>query len=58
MLCLIKANTNTIDLTVHTSWYCILDLLCVNLLIRSTIYTTVPKFLLFICTEIKKYCAY
>ena len=29
VLCLIKANSNTIELTVHTSYYWILDLLCV-----------------------------
>ena len=29
MLCPIKVNSNTIELTVHTSFYCILDLLCV-----------------------------
>ena len=30
MSCLIKVNSNTIELTVHTSCYCVLDLLCVN----------------------------
>ena len=30
MLCPIKVNSNTIELTVHTSFYCILDLLCVT----------------------------
>ena len=29
MLCPIKVNSNTIELTVHTSCYCVLDLLCV-----------------------------
>ena len=29
MLCPIEVNSNTIELTVHTSCYCILDLLCV-----------------------------
>ena len=28
MLCPIKVNSNTIELIVHTSCYCILDLLC------------------------------
>ena len=32
-LCPIKGNSNTIELTVHTSCYCILDLLCVSNLI-------------------------
>ena len=30
MLCPIKVNSNTIELTVHTSCYCVLDLLCVK----------------------------
>ena len=30
MLCPIIINSNTIELTVHTSWYCVLDLLCVT----------------------------
>ena len=30
MLCPIEVNSNTIGLTVHTSCYCILDLLCFN----------------------------
>ena len=30
MLCPIKVNSNTIELTVHTSCYCVLDLLCVT----------------------------
>ena len=30
MLCPIKVNSNTIELTVHTSCNCILDLLCVT----------------------------
>ena len=30
MSCPIKVNSNTIELTVHTSCYCVLDLLCVN----------------------------
>ena len=29
MLCPIKVNSNTIELRVHTSCYCVLDLLCV-----------------------------
>ena len=28
MSCPIKVNSNTIELTVHTSCYCVLDLLC------------------------------
>ena len=31
MLCSIKVNSNTIELTVHTSCYCILDLLSVTM---------------------------
>ena len=30
MSCPIKVNINTIELTVHTSCNCVLDLLCVN----------------------------
>ena len=30
MSCPIKVNSNTIELTVHTSCYCVLDLLCVR----------------------------
>ena len=26
-----KVNSNTIELTVHISWYCVLDILCVIL---------------------------
>ena len=29
VLCLIKVNSNTIELKVHTSFYCVFDLLCV-----------------------------
>ena len=29
-LCPIKVNSNTIEITGHTSCYCILDLLCVS----------------------------
>ena len=29
-MCPIKSNSNTIELTVHTSCYCFLDLLCVS----------------------------
>ena len=36
MLCPIKVNSETIELTVHTSCYSVLDLLCVNLLNSST----------------------
>ena len=32
ILCPIKVNTSTIELTVHTSCYCILDLLCVSII--------------------------
>ena len=31
MSCLIKINSNAIELTVHYSGYCVLDLLCVKL---------------------------
>ena len=31
MPCPIKVNTNTIEFLVHTSWYCVLDLLCVKI---------------------------
>ena len=34
ILCTIKVNSNTIELTVHTSCYCVLDLLCVKKLIH------------------------
>ena len=34
MWCPIKVNSNTIELTVHTSGYCVQDLLCV--IISST----------------------
>ena len=30
MLCPIKVKSNTIELTVHTSCYCVWDLLCVT----------------------------
>ena len=30
MFCLIKVSRNTIELIVHTSSYCVLDLLCVK----------------------------
>ena len=30
MLCLIKDNSNTIELKVHTSCYCVFDLPCVK----------------------------
>ena len=33
MLCPIKVNSNTIELTMHTSFYCVQDLLCVTSLI-------------------------
>ena len=29
MLCPVKVNSNTIELTLHTSCYCVLDLVCV-----------------------------
>ena len=34
MSCPIKVNNNTIELTVRTSCYCVLDLLCVNCLMK------------------------
>ena len=33
MSCSIKVNSNTIGLTMHTSCYCVLDLLCVKCLL-------------------------
>ena len=30
MSCPIKVNSNTLELSVHTSCYCVLDLLCVR----------------------------
>ena len=33
MSCPIKVNSNTIELTVHTSCYCVSDLLCVTFLV-------------------------
>ena len=36
MLCLIKVNNNTIEHAVHTSCYCVLDLLCVTPNILAT----------------------
>ena len=37
MSCLIKVNSNTIELTDHPSCYCILDLLCVKLHLSLTL---------------------
>ena len=34
MLCPINVNSNTIELTVHTSCDCILDLLCVKIYVH------------------------
>ena len=31
VLCPIKVNSNTIEVTMHTSCYCVLDLLCVKM---------------------------
>ena len=43
MSCPIKIIRNTIELKVHTSCYCVLDLLCVNLIVRIKNYLfTVP----------------
>ena len=39
MLCPIKSNSNTIELTVHTYCYCVLDLLCVITLFIFTLNT-------------------
>ena len=45
MLCPIKVNSNTIELTVHTSCYCFLDLLCVKIVsIYKGISLVSPKF--------------
>ena len=38
MSCPFKVNSSTIELTVHTSSYCILDLLCVKILGNSTVF--------------------
>ena len=40
MLCHIKVNSNTIELTVHTSCYCFLDLLCVSISVINWSYQT------------------
>ena len=37
MLCPIKVNSNTIELTVHTSCYCVLDLLCVTMPLKRAV---------------------
>ena len=37
MLCPMKVNSNTIELTAHTSCYCILDLLCVTILVSPCV---------------------
>ena len=42
MSCPIKVDSNTIELTVHTSCYCVLDLLWVTNFV-SCIYLTKPK---------------
>ena len=47
MLCLIKVNSNTIELRVHSSCYWVLDLLCVILLDRY--FTMIVKVTLGIC---------
>ena len=39
----VDANSNTIELTVHTSRYCVLDLLCVNLDINVLTWTFMCK---------------
>ena len=45
MLCTIKVNSNTIELTVHTSCYCVLDLLCVKCDRRMKVFIVIPSFL-------------
>ena len=35
MWCPIKVNSNTIELTVHTSCFCVLDLLCVSFYLKN-----------------------
>ena len=40
--CTIKVNSNTIELTMHTSCYCVLDLLCVKIVIFAHIQTNLP----------------
>ena len=46
MLCPIKVNINKIELKVHTSCYCVLDLLCVTITKRQNkfgVETQVPS---------------
>ena len=43
LLCLIKVYSNTIELTVYTSFYCILDLLCVTILSGADLIIVVLK---------------
>ena len=53
MLCPIKVNINTIELIVHTSCYCVLDLLCVTLC-----YSVLLCFSLFISQIFPKFFLY
>ena len=43
MLCSIKVNSNSIDLTLHTSCYCILGFLCVTVTVAFWRLTKAPK---------------
>ena len=49
MSCPIKVNGNTIELTVHTSCYCVLDLLCVNRMPK------IPPWIFFLCYSFMVY---
>ena len=49
MSCPIKVHSNTIELTVHSSCYCVLDLLCVKVNNLNT------KLIMFINPPPKKY---
>ena len=43
VLCFIKFNSNTIELIVHTSCYCVLDLLCVTKIVLKFVLTFSKK---------------
>ena len=42
MLCPIRFNSNTIELTVHTACYCVLDLLCVMRMFKWVVFKLLP----------------
>ena len=58
VLCLIKVNSNTIELTEHPSCYCVLDLHCVKLTIKRLRNTGLGKRGILKILEIKllKFC--